>query len=148
MCPTAFLSMWVSNTATTAMMVPIAQAVLGEIKEIKKLGAGKGEIDDKGEVIENTQQLEMNVINEKSPTTTKIATSDESSEEVRKILWYFDLLVTQLVSSCVCHLCERVLFQQYTVVCVTVNSPQSHVRNTNVLGEGVLEFPPVATLHQ
>ena len=98
MCPTAFLSMWVSNTATTAMMVPIAQAVLGEIKEIKKLGAGKGEIDDKGEVIENTQQLEMNVINEKSPTTTKIATSDESSEEVRKILWYFDLLVTQLVS--------------------------------------------------
>jgi di/tricarboxylate transporter len=30
---TAFLSMWISNTATTAMMVPIAEAVLQEIKE-------------------------------------------------------------------------------------------------------------------
>ncbi|KAJ7387103.1 Solute carrier 13 [Desmophyllum pertusum] len=32
MLTTAFLSMWISNTATTAMMVPIVEAVLGEIK--------------------------------------------------------------------------------------------------------------------
>ncbi len=30
---TAFLSMWISNTATAAMMLPIANAVLEEIKE-------------------------------------------------------------------------------------------------------------------
>ncbi len=36
MVTTAFLSMWMSNTATTAMMIPIAQAVLSELKGTSK----------------------------------------------------------------------------------------------------------------
>jgi len=40
MATTAFLSMWISNTATTAMMIPIAHAVLTELNihrlEVKK----------------------------------------------------------------------------------------------------------------
>jgi len=37
MLPTMFLSMWISNTATTAMMVPIVEAVLSEINEDSSL---------------------------------------------------------------------------------------------------------------
>uniref|UniRef100_K1PBX9 Solute carrier family 13 member 5 n=1 Tax=Magallana gigas TaxID=29159 RepID=K1PBX9_MAGGI len=36
MLPTWFLSMWVSNTATTAMMIPIVGAVLDEFKLVKE----------------------------------------------------------------------------------------------------------------
>lgn len=36
MAVTAFLSMWLNNTATTAMMMPIAQAVLKELDENRK----------------------------------------------------------------------------------------------------------------
>ncbi|PRD31104.1 UNVERIFIED_CONTAM: Solute carrier family 13 member 2 [Trichonephila clavipes] len=36
MTTTMFLSMWISNTATTAMMVPIVDAVLDELQREEK----------------------------------------------------------------------------------------------------------------
>ena len=44
MVASAFLSMWISNTATTMMMVPIGLAVIGQAAESLKTG-GKGDID-------------------------------------------------------------------------------------------------------
>ena len=43
MLPTMFLSMWISNTATTAMMVPIVDAVLIELETDLR---SKGRDDD------------------------------------------------------------------------------------------------------
>ncbi len=40
MLPTWFLSMWISNTATTAMMMPIVQEVLDKLQAIKKASIG------------------------------------------------------------------------------------------------------------
>uniref|UniRef100_A0A3Q2YSU1 Solute carrier family 13 member 2 n=1 Tax=Hippocampus comes TaxID=109280 RepID=A0A3Q2YSU1_HIPCM len=43
MLVSAFLSMWISNTATTAMMLPIAHAVLRQLKATRADGADLGD---------------------------------------------------------------------------------------------------------
>ena len=42
MASTAFVSMWMSNTATAAMMMPIAEAVLGQLERAARDGGGGG----------------------------------------------------------------------------------------------------------
>ena len=37
MIPTCFLSMWISNTATTAMMGPIVDAVMTELEDSRSM---------------------------------------------------------------------------------------------------------------
>ena len=47
MLPTWLLSMWISNTATTAMMIPITNAILVQLKEAKEEAETNGHVADK-----------------------------------------------------------------------------------------------------
>jgi len=44
MLPTAFLSMWISNTAACAMMIPILEAILAEVLSVQNSDDVKGRI--------------------------------------------------------------------------------------------------------
>ncbi|CAB3999628.1 solute carrier family 13 member 5-like [Paramuricea clavata] len=75
MSVTAFLSMWLSNTATTAMMFPIAQAVLQELRE------GTKNVDKNG-VVNNGTAFEMD---KEANHTKEEASSTEKMDSVDSI---------------------------------------------------------------
>ncbi|XP_063396202.1 Na(+)/citrate cotransporter-like isoform X2 [Mytilus trossulus] len=79
MFPCWFLSMWMSNTATTAMMVPILNAILLQIKEAREIGlsAEKNMIETS---FTNNGKIEDDAIQEKG------ANGDTNTIEMQKLM--------------------------------------------------------------
>ncbi|KAL5015789.1 hypothetical protein ScPMuIL_005378 [Solemya velum] len=91
MLPTWFLSMWISNTATTAMMVPIANAVLVQLKQAKSAHIeGKENLALELDDIEITGSTEKKDINDRDDDrhtsenagSTNILSPEEEDEDL------------------------------------------------------------------
>uniref|UniRef100_A0A674IVC5 Solute carrier family 13 member 2 n=1 Tax=Terrapene triunguis TaxID=2587831 RepID=A0A674IVC5_9SAUR len=87
MSVTAFLSMWISNTATTAMMIPIAQAVLQQLHESQQ------ETSPVGHVAES-----INKAFELQEVPDKADASQETPKQEEKHLTF-----SKGMSLCVCY---------------------------------------------
>lgn len=115
MLPTWFLSMWINNTSATAMMIPIANAILVQLKEAKQAEHEEfenvtydlktGDVTLEVKANENTsngyQELARDAICEENCKEV-----DDTSYEQAKVLRKDDdeyKRICKMMSICICH---------------------------------------------
>lgn len=94
MLVTAFLSMWISNTATTAMMLPIGHAVLEQLQGSKKDVEG-GNNNPTFELQEECPQKEVTKLDNGQPVSAPSEPRTQKTQEHHRF--------SQGLSLCICY---------------------------------------------
>lgn len=79
MIVSSFLSMWISNTATTAMMLPIAQAVLQQLKATE----ARADARDFQATAEDNHAFELEIRETKQEMTSEKQPDTKTPQDVR-----------------------------------------------------------------
>lgn len=102
MLPTWFLSMWISNTATTAMMIAIVQAVIAQLNaghsEVSKVESGDNE--DKGG---DNKTFELKAIESEESEESSPSPSVSEGEPEAKTGGSQWTEISKALSLCVCY---------------------------------------------
>ena len=93
MIPTAFCSMWISNTATTAMMIPIIEAVLSEIENEQNEPNCYGTFQKEG----NSKRISLDYNQTLETKDTYDASKENTSDSIRNPRQVNEIFATYLV---------------------------------------------------